>query len=175
MRYDTTTKELEKAKNISLFTAAFNCKQTIVNVRLKLCLGSALKKLILQFYYVRMLKDTKSAMKSWYPAQKSAKQQHFQNACANFSLFTHTTCPYLSRAQVSPQYSGSSGPRHNKLREQCCVQGLICKKKQTVTQNILGLNNKGQCCGKEGSVLHPTPAFHAQTQTQTLKHRPSSP
>lgn len=80
---------MEKAKNISLFTTAFNCKQTIVNVRLKLCLGLAFKKLILQFYYVKMLKDTKSAMKACYPAQKSAKLHHFQHACANFSLFTH--------------------------------------------------------------------------------------
>lgn len=45
---------------------------------------------------------TKSAMKSWYPAQKSAKQQHFQNACANFSLFTHTTC--LRNALISQEH-----------------------------------------------------------------------
>jgi len=60
LRYDTTTKELEEAKNVSLFTTAFNGKQTIVNVRLKSCLGPALKNLSVQLCYVRMLKDTKT-------------------------------------------------------------------------------------------------------------------
>ncbi len=41
--------KLEKANNISLFTTAFKHKQTVVHVRRKLHLGSALKKLIYTF------------------------------------------------------------------------------------------------------------------------------
>jgi len=97
--------------------------------------------------------------KNSYPAWKSAKVQHFQQPCANFSLFTHTTC--IRNALISQEHRTHPSILGH-LIPVITSSGLDTQKKQL--HRKFRVYNKGQYVEKRG-------LFFTQPLPSTLKHR----